>query len=86
MREVNDIWYTLKDWSGELIDTSNLDDAKTAFQEGREVVKNTRKLFYSGPSTIRLTVATEIRKAKDLKVVEEHLDDLDSRNKKKKGK
>ena len=64
--EPNDIYYVLLNWDNTTTETDDIEDAKLALREGREVIKNTRTIFYSGQSHIRLYVSTPIKKAKDL--------------------
>ena len=66
IKEINETWYTLTTWDGKTSETDKQEEAKAVLREGGEVIKNTRKLFSSGKSGIRLYVSTEITKAKDL--------------------
>ncbi len=66
MKEINEIWYTIKSERGEIYETTDKADARLALREGRDVAKNTRKLFRSGKSDIRIYVSTEISQVKDL--------------------
>ncbi len=66
MKEINESWYTIQEYDGKIIETADKSEAKLAIRERRQVVKNSRKLFTSGKSDIRLYVSTEITQAKDL--------------------
>ena len=66
IKEINETWYTLTTWDGKTTETDKQEEAKSVLREGGEVIKNTRKLFSSGKSGIRLYVSTEITKVKDL--------------------
>ncbi len=64
--EINDTWYSIAEWSGEVIETPDIKAAKLALKEGREVVKNTRKVFTSGPTIFRMTATTAIKQVQHL--------------------
>ncbi len=64
--EIDEICYILTDWNNSIAETTDRREAQLALREGREVVKSVRKVFYSGPSLIRLYVTTPIKKSKDL--------------------
>ena len=66
MKEINDTWYTIIQYDGEMIETDDKNEARLAVREGLEVTKNSRRVFSSGNSDIRLYVSTEILKIKDL--------------------
>ncbi len=44
----------------------DVEEAKFAVREGRDVLKTTRKIFESGPATVRLFVTVAIKKVKDV--------------------
>jgi len=66
MKEINDIHYVITNWDNSTSETENREDAKLALREGRDVIKNIRKVFHSGQSHIRLYVSTPIKRTKDL--------------------
>ena len=66
MKEINETYYILTNWNKSVTETDSIEDAKLALREGREVIKNTRKVFYSGQSHIRLYISTPIKRTKDL--------------------
>ena len=66
MKEINDIYYVMTNWDNTTSETDDVEDAKLALREGREVIKNTRKVFHSGQSHVRLYVSTPIKRTKDL--------------------
>ena len=66
MKNVNESWYTITQWDGMTIQTTDKAAARLALREGREVVKTTQRVCVSGPSNIYLTVITDIEKAKDI--------------------
>ena len=41
MKETNISFYTLTNWDNTVTETEDVDDAKMALREGREVIKNT---------------------------------------------
>ena len=61
-----EIHYVLVNWDNTITETDDIKDAKLALREGREVIKNTRTIFHSGQSHVRLYVSTPIKKTKDL--------------------
>ena len=65
-KEIMETWYMVKEWSGEIIETTDIETAKLAIREGRAVFKNTRTMYESGPSEVRLQVSTEIKQVKQL--------------------
>ena len=66
MQEINETYYALTNWNNSVTETDDVEDAKLALREGREVIKNTRKIFHSGQSHIRLFISTPIKRTKDL--------------------
>lgn len=66
MKEVSETWYTIKGHDGVVYETADRDDARIALREGREVTKNSRRVFTSGKSDIRLYVSTDIFQIKEL--------------------
>ncbi len=66
MEKINESWYGITNWDKTAYETTDIEEAKLALREGREVVKTTRSVFKSGPSNVYLTVITDIKKAKDL--------------------
>ena len=66
MKEINDTWYTIKGRDGIVYEMPDKGEARLAIREGLEVVKNTRKVFSSGKSDIRLYVSTDIFLVKEL--------------------
>ena len=66
MEEINDFHYTITDWDNSVFDTTDVEVAKFAIREGREVLKTTRRLFKTGPALVRLYVTLEVKKIKDL--------------------
>ena len=66
MKDVNDSWYVIEGGDGVVYETPDKAEAKRAIQEGRPVTKNTRRIFSSGNSDIRLYVSTDIYHVKDL--------------------
>ena len=66
MEDINDYHYTITDWDNSVFDTDDVEDAKFALREGREVLKTMRRLFQSGPALVRLYVTLEVKKIKDL--------------------
>ena len=66
MEEVNDFHYTVTNWDNSVLDTIDVEVAKLAIREGREVLKTTRRLFNTGPALVRLYVTLEVKKIKDL--------------------
>ena len=65
-REFDEITYIFTTRDGSVIETLDINEAKLALREGQKVLKNTRKVFYSGPTHVRLYVTTPIKKAKEL--------------------
>jgi len=66
MKEINETWYTIVQYDGKFTETDDKNEARLAIREGLEVTKNSRRVFSSGNSDIRLYVSTEIFKVKDL--------------------
>ncbi len=66
MDESNDVIYSVTYWGGHCVDTVDVEEARQAIREGRDVMKSVRKVFYSGPSLIRLYVSTPIKTVRDL--------------------
>jgi len=66
MKDIEDHWYTIAKWDNSVFDTNDQEYAKVALREGREVTKTTRRVFESGPAFVRLYVAVEVKKIKDL--------------------
>ena len=66
MKDVNDTWYAITNWDGQVTDTIDREEAKIALREGREVFKHTRRVFEIGETFVRLAVTVEIKKAKNL--------------------
>jgi hypothetical protein len=66
MQDVNDFQYIITNWDGSVFETTDIEEAKYAIREDREVLKKTRRLFQSGPALVRVFVTVEIKKIKDL--------------------
>ena len=66
MQDVNDFQYIITNWDGSVCETTDIEEAKYAIREDREVLKKTRRLFQSGPALVRVFVTVEIKKIKDL--------------------
>jgi len=66
MNEINDTWYIITDWNGETFETIDREATKSALRRGAEVSKIKRIVFEQGPTTVRITVSTEIYKIRDL--------------------
>ena len=66
MKEITETWYTIKGHDGIVYETLDKNDARLALREGLDVTKNSRRIFSSGNSDIRLYVSTDIFKIKDL--------------------
>ena len=66
MQEINDTWYIITDWNGETYETLDKEAVKGALRRGAEVAKNKRIVFEQGPTTVRITVTTDIYKIRDL--------------------
>ena len=64
--EISTYWYSITNWEREAIETEDKTIARQALREGSEVIKTTRRVFQSGPSSVYLTVTTKIEKTKDL--------------------
>jgi len=65
-KKKNDTWYTTIRYDGKFTETDDKNEDRLALRQGLEVTKNSRRVFISGNSDIRLYVSTEIFKAKDL--------------------
>ncbi|MCL2119621.1 MAG: hypothetical protein FWH27_14490 [Planctomycetaceae bacterium] len=66
MKDINDFSYTITNWDNSVYETDDVEDARLAVRDGREVLKTTRRLFRSGPALVRLYVTVKITKIKDL--------------------
>ena len=66
MQDVNDFQYIITNWDGSAYETTDIEEAKFAIREYREVLKKTRRLFQSGPALVRVFVTVEIKRIKDL--------------------
>ena len=66
MQDVNDFQYIITNWDGSAYETTDIEEAKFAIREDREVLKKTRRLFQSGPALVRVFVTVEIKRIKDL--------------------
>jgi len=66
MKDLNDFWFTITRWDNSVFDTDDVEEARIAVREGRDVTKTTRRLFESGPASVRLYVAVDVKKIKDL--------------------
>jgi len=66
MQDINDFQYIITDWDGSAFETTDIEEAKLAIREDREVLKRTRRLFQSGPALVRVFVSVEIKKIKNL--------------------
>jgi hypothetical protein len=66
MKDLNDFWYSITRWDNSVFDTDDVEEARIAVREGREVTKTTRRVFESGPAFIRLFASVEVKKIRDL--------------------
>ena len=66
MDDINDFKYNITNWDKSVYETNDIEDARFAIREGREVLKITRRLFESGQALIRLYVTVKIKRIKDL--------------------
>ena len=66
MKDLNDCWFTITRWDNSVFDTDDVEEARIAVREGREVTKTSRRVFESGPASVRLYVSVDVKKIKDL--------------------
>ena len=69
LKEITETWYTIERRDGTIDETRVKAEARLAIRERRPVTKNSRRIFSSGSSDIRLYVSTDIFDVKDLSSV-----------------
>ena len=66
MKDINDFRYSITNWDDSVYETDDIEEARLAVRDGKEVFKITRRVFESGPAFVRLFVTLKIKRIKDL--------------------